>query len=35
MLRRLVVLAAVAAAAGALLREIAPDIRRYLKLREM
>ncbi len=34
MLRRLVLLLGVAAAA-AVAREVAPDIRRYLKLREM
>ncbi len=35
MLRRLVLLIGLAGAAAAVFREIAPDVRRYLKLREM
>lgn len=35
MLRRLVMLIGFAGAAAAVAREIGPDIRRYLKLREM
>ena len=35
MLRRLVVLVGLVGAAAAVVREIAPDVRRYLKLREM
>ena len=35
MLRRLILLVAFAGAVGVALKEIAPDVRRYLKLREM
>lgn len=35
MFRRLVVFAGLAGAVAVVVREIAPDIRRYLKLREM
>lgn len=35
MLRRLVVLIGLAGVVGAVVREIGPDVRRYLKLREM
>ncbi|MGI8663548.1 MAG: DUF6893 family small protein [Acidimicrobiales bacterium] len=34
-MRRLVVLLGLTGAIGLLVREIAPDVRRYLKLREM
>lgn len=35
MFRRLVLLVGAAGAVGLVVREIAPDVRRYLKLREM
>ena len=35
MLRRLVMLAGLAGVVSVLVREIAPDVRRYIKLREM
>jgi hypothetical protein len=35
MLRRLVVLIGLVGVVGVVLREIAPDVRRYIKLREM
>ena len=35
MLRRLILLVAFAGAVGVALKEIAPDVRRYFKLREM
>ncbi len=35
MLRRVIVLLGFAGAIGVMVRELAPDVRRYLKLREM
>jgi len=35
MLRRLILILGFAGAVGLVVREIAPDVRRYLKLREM